>query len=40
MFKIAIKKSVNCAVDSLINGEIVAPMFPTILTHPKLTDVI
>jgi len=40
MFKIAIKNKVNCAVASLINGEIVAPIFPTILTQPKLTEVI
>lgn len=39
-FNAAIKNKVNYAVANLINGEIVAPIFPTTLTHPKLIDVI
>ncbi len=40
MFNTAIKNKVISAVASLIKGEIVAPTVPTILIHPKLTDVI
>jgi hypothetical protein len=36
----AIRKRVVSAVASLIKGAIVAPRVPTILIHPKLTEVI